>query len=136
VHEVTPEVVRARREAFDPEPVCLQRLVDGDHHRVFVIDDTIAAGRFRFDPDERVDYRAAETEVEPVELADDIEELCRTARQACQMTYTGLDLILDEEGDPWFLECNPSPMFAVFEDETGYPISDRLADHLIAAGRA
>jgi glutathione synthase/RimK-type ligase-like ATP-grasp enzyme len=135
VLEVTPEVVHERREAFDTEPVFLQRLVDGDHHRVFVIDDMIAAGRFRFDPDERVDYRAAETEVEPVELPDDVEELCRTAMEASRMTYTGLDLILDEEGDPWFLECNPSPMFAVFEDKTGYPISDRLADHLVAAGR-
>lgn len=135
VLEVTPQTIRERREAFGTEPVFLQRLVDGDHHRVHLVDDLVAAGRFSFDRDERVDYRAAKTELEPVELDPEIEQLCRQAMEACRMSYTGLDLILDGDEDPWLLECNPAPMFAVFEDKTGYPIAETLADHLIAAAQ-
>jgi glutathione synthase/RimK-type ligase-like ATP-grasp enzyme len=136
VLEVTPETIREREDAFGTEPVLLQRLVEGDHHRVHLVDDLVAAGRFTFDADERVDYRAADTGLEAVDLDPDTVELCRTAMEASRMRYTGLDLILDEDEQPWFLECNPAPMFAVFEDQTGYPISDALADHLIAAAKA
>lgn len=136
VLEVTPEDIHERREAFDTEPVFLQRLVDGDHHRVFVIDDEIAAGRFTMPEDAGVDYRVSETNIEAVELSAETEQLCRDAMQACRMRYTGLDLILDEEGQPWFLECNPAPMFAAFEDRTGHAITERLVDHLVDAARA
>lgn len=133
VLEVTPETIRERREAFDTEPVMLQRLVEGEHHRVHVVADRlVAAGRMDFDKQARIDYRHSETDIEAVELPEAIETACRRAMEACGMSYTGLDLILDDAGEAWFLECNPAAMFATFEDRTGYPISERLADHLIA----
>jgi hypothetical protein len=134
--EVTAEDVRERRAAFATEPVCLQRLVEGEHHRVHVVgEEVVAAGRVDFDREQGIDYRASEQGVDPVDLDRDLRALCRRAMRACGMSYTGLDLILDEDAEPWVLECNPAPMFAAFEDEVDRPVGDRLAEHLLEAAR-
>lgn len=136
VLEVTPADIRERREAFDTEPVCLQRLVEGEHHRVHVVGgEVVGAGRVAFDREARIDYRASEKGVEAVELRETHEKACVAAMEACGMSYTGLDLIVDEAGRAWMLECNPAPMFANFEEASGIPVSGRLADHLIETAR-
>lgn len=123
VTEVTPATIEERREALSTEPIVLQRLVKGDHHRVHVVgDELVAAGRIAFDQDAGVDYRASEQGVERVDLPPAAVEDAHRAMAACGMRYTGLDLILEEvTGEHWILECNPAPMFAAFEDETGRP---------------
>lgn len=134
VLEVTPEDVREREAAFATEPVTLQRLVEGEHHRVHVVgDEVVAAGRIDFDREHRIDYRASEKGVDAVELPERVEQVCVDAMRACGMSYTGLDLVLGQE--PWILECNPAPMFAGFEEATGTDVSRRLAEHLVEVGR-
>jgi glutathione synthase/RimK-type ligase-like ATP-grasp enzyme len=46
------------------------------------------------------------------------------------LVYSGIDVRRTPEGEYVFLEGNPCPMFIHFERQTGYPISDRLADLL------
>lgn len=133
VTEVSPETIDQRRGALDTEPILLQRLVEGDHHRVYVVEDEIiAAGRIAFDREQGVDYRASETHVELVELPKPAADAARRAMEACGMAYTGLDLILEEgTGEHWVLECNPAPMFANFEAKTGAPVSAKIAELLV-----
>ena len=46
------------------------------------------------------------------------------------MAFSGVDLIRTAQGFK-VLECNPSPMFAVFEKKTGLDIAGPLAAFLL-----
>ena len=50
------------------------------------------------------------------------------------MRVTGVDLIRGPRGFK-VLECNPSPMFAVFEEKTGLDVAGPLADYLLELAR-
>ena len=52
------------------------------------------------------------------------------AARACAMPFSGVDLIRARRGF-FLLECNPSPMFAVFEEKTGFNIAQPLAQLLL-----
>lgn len=136
VLEVPPEMIRERAEALETEPIFLQKKVEGAHHRVFVVgDEVVTAAEMTFERDDVVDYRVAEGDPEVRSLSDEVEEQCVQAMEASGFVYTGLDLILDEDDRAWFLECNPMPMFALFEDVTGTPVSERIADLLVETAK-
>jgi D-alanine-D-alanine ligase-like ATP-grasp enzyme len=46
--------------------------------------------------------------------------------------WTGIDLRLTPEGRYVFLEANPSPMFLGFEQRSGLPLTEILAELLLA----
>lgn len=57
-------------------------------------------------------------------------DLARRAMQALGLEIAGLDLVLDQQGRPWFLEANYAPGFKGLEAATGLDIAGRMLDHV------
>lgn len=131
VREIDAATIEARAEALATEPIVVQELAEGRHVRAFVVGDRfLGAAEIVFDRAQGVDYRLSQKAAEPVDLSAEAQADCVRAARACGMAFTGLDVILTPDGGRRFLECNPSPMFATFEDATGLPVSRTLARHL------
>ena len=129
VHPVTPEDLAPERlEALALAPVLFQRRIDGLALRVYVVDgEAVAAVAIHSDA---LDYRGHETAVESVTLDEAEADLAVRAAGACGMVFSGVDLLREDDGTPWLLECNPSPMFAAIEDAAGVEVARPLADCL------
>ncbi|NLV44557.1 MAG: hypothetical protein GXY07_08670 [Candidatus Hydrogenedentes bacterium] len=124
----TRDLSRERLDALKLAPVLFQEYYAGVSVRAYVIGGrVIAAAEIR---SEEVDYRRDEREVSPVRLTVAERRAAVTASRACGMAFTGVDLIRGKDGFR-VLECNPSPMFAVFEQKTGLDIAGPLAELLI-----
>ena len=52
------------------------------------------------------------------------------AARVCGMAFSGVDLIRSDRAFT-ILECNPSPMFSVFEKKTGFDVAGPVADLLV-----
>ena len=54
--------------------------------------------------------------------------------RALGLRYGAIDMILDQNGEYYFLECNPGGQFLFVEIQTQQPISLALASALMGAG--
>ncbi|GMV98905.1 MAG: hypothetical protein AMXMBFR84_00450 [Candidatus Hydrogenedentota bacterium] len=123
--DLSPE----RIEALALAPVLFQKWCDGISLRVYVAGrKAIAAAAIH---STELDYRRKEDAVTPIRLTADERRAAIAAAKACGMPFTGVDLIRMKRGFV-VLECNPSPMFAAFEDKTGLDVSGPLARLLLA----
>jgi glutathione synthase/RimK-type ligase-like ATP-grasp enzyme len=110
-------------------PVLFQEYIKGENIRVYVIDDEIVSSGIVHT--QEVDYRGHEEAIEKIKLPKDIENMCIKAMRICGMKFTGIDLKRKPNKESVLIECNPSPMFVGFQEATGDPIDERLADCLI-----
>ena len=107
------------KSCLKQSPVTLQSFIAGRDVRTFVIGDKVFSGAIHSDS---VDYRQHQTpEIIPIELPDKIQSLANQICEALGMAWTAIDWRLDDSGNYWFLEANPSPMFIFFEQMTGFP---------------
>lgn len=123
--DLTPE----RLDALAMAPVLFQEYVPGVPVRAFVAGRRVVAAAEIHSAE--LDYRRGEDAVVPTRLSPGERAAAIAAARACAMPFTGVDLI---RGPRRFaiLECNPSPMFAVFEEKTGLDVAGPLAALLIA----
>lgn len=121
-----------RLAALDLAPVLFQEYVEGVSVRAYVVGRRVAGAAAIHSPE--VDYRRDEREVIPTTLTADERRAVKRAARACGMAFTGVDLIRAKD-EFVVLECNPAPMFAVFEDKTGINIADPLAELLVRTTR-
>lgn len=122
------DLSRERLDALKLAPVLFQEYYEGVSVRAYVIGRrVIAAAEIRSG---EVDYRRDEREVSPIRLTAEERRVAVAAARACGMAFTGVDLIRGKDGFR-VLECNPSPMFVVFEQKTGLDIAGPLAELLI-----
>ena len=122
------DLTRARLESLALAPVLFQERVDGVSVRVYVVGGKcVAAAEIH---SSELDYRRKEDAVIATSLSKAEERASIDAARACAMSFAGVDLI---RGAKTFhvLECNPSPMFAVFEKKTGLDVAGPLARLLI-----
>jgi len=127
---VTPEHLaeeNLRNLAF--APITIQEEVPGTDIRVFIAGERVLACRintagidFRDDPDPAIT---------PLTLSTEMEHTCRQIAQTLNLLWTGMDFRETAEGEHVFLEANPSPMFLGFEERTGLPLTESLADVLL-----
>lgn len=130
VRQVLPEDLSDERiEQLAAAPVLFQEYVQGVSVRAYVAGEQVAGAAEIHS--EELDYRRAEGAVTPTRLSSAETAMALCAARACGMRFTGVDFIRSADGT-WLLECNPSPMFAVFEDKTGCEISGALAELLAA----
>lgn len=116
-----------RLSSLDLAPVLFQEYVEGVSVRAFVVGRrVVATAEIR---SSEIDYRRDEESVEPTKLSLEERRAALAAARACGMTFTGVDLIRGCKGFH-VLECNPSPMFAVFERKTGLDVGGALAELL------
>jgi hypothetical protein len=110
-------------------PVTLQEEIVGTNLRVFL------AGERAFGIEVRttaVDFRDdPAAELIPIELSPELEDWSRRAAAALHLTWTGIDWRRTPQGDHYFLEANPSPMFLGFEQATGLPLTESLTELLL-----
>lgn len=119
-----------RLSALALAPVLFQELIEGISVRAYVVGKQVVAAAEIHSPE--LDYRRDEGEIIPTRLSGAERRACVAAAKACGMSFSGVDLIRMST-DFCVLECNPSPMFAVFEKKTGLDVAGPLARLLLSA---
>ncbi len=59
-------------------------------------------------------------------------QACVRAANALGLVFTSVDVRVNEAGEPFVLECNPTPSVAFYEAPEKSPILRALAAHLLA----
>lgn len=133
------EVLMARdwiaenEQALQTRAILFQEYIQGDNIRAFVVEDAfIGAARLIHGP--QVDSRVEQKALEQIQLPDHVKETCFRAMELLDMKFSGIDFMRTPDGDYYILECNPSPMFYVFEQVSSIPVSSELAEYLIRHG--
>ncbi len=109
-------------------PITLQEYISGTNIRSYVIGKSVYSAEIRSPSLDFRDDRQAQ--LIPVKIPDTIEKQCLKIAQALWLEWTAIDWRLTPEGEYVFLEANPSPMFIHFENQTNYPITDKLVQLL------
>ncbi len=111
-------------------PVTLQRFIKGTNIRSYVVGQEVFSAEIQSD---HADFRTdGDIKLNVIELPERIKQQALAIKAALGLAWTGIDWRLDEQGEYYFLEANPSPMFANFEQYTGLPVAHRLAQLLVA----
>ena len=125
-----------RLELIRDCPVQFQAFVGGPNVRVHTVGERVFATAAETDA---VDYRYAvkqtgrPADFHALEIDEELAERCVELAASMGLELAGLDLKLPPEGDVVCLEVNPSPVFIYYEQQTGQPIADAIAAHLVAA---
>lgn len=80
--------------------------------------------------DWRVGQIKGKLHIEPYQISNDIADKCIALVKELGLEFGAIDLLLDTEGEIWFLEINPNGQWAFVEEATGQPIGKALADLL------
>ena len=127
---VTQEHLKPERlnAALKVSPVTLQEYIAGTNIRSYVIGDYVCSAEIRTDAvDFRDDIRA---EIIPIATPEAIQQQCKAIASAFSLEWTGIDWRRKTRSEYVFLEANPSPMFIYFEQQTGFPITQKLIELL------
>ena len=109
-------------------PVTLQEEIVGTDIRVFVAGERVLACEVRT---EAVDFRDdPSADIVAINLPDEIVERSIRIARTLHLLWTGIDFRRTDDGRYVFLEANPSPMFIGFEQHTGLPLTEALAELL------
>lgn len=113
-------------------PTQFQQYISGLDQRVHVVGDQLFACAIVSKAD---DYRYASHDgvhIDTCRLPDDIADRCVRMVARMGLRFAGIDL-RRSPADEWFcFEVNPSPGFTYFEDATGQPIADAVAQLLVS----
>ncbi|MFA3792852.1 RimK family alpha-L-glutamate ligase [Aliiglaciecola sp. SL4] len=110
-------------------PVTIQQYIEGTNIRTYVIGSEVFSAEIVSD---EVDFRLHSNPIHiPTKTPIKVARLAKRLTQAFKMHWTAIDWRRDNQGNYYFLEANPSPMFMHFEQITGYPITEMLVQALI-----
>jgi len=112
-------------------PTQFQRKIEGFNVRVHVIGRRLFATKILTSA---TDYRYAIKEgayanLSPYELTVELRKRCLHLARMFELSFAGIDLIVST-GKVYCLEVNPSPGYSYYQEATGQPISDALANYL------
>jgi hypothetical protein len=115
-------------------PVQFQAALEGTNIRVHVVGDEVFPTQIE---STHVDYRYAsrhggKTTLSAIALPPDIARKCIALTGALGLSFAGIDLMRTAAGEYYCFEVNPQPAFSYFESNTGQPIADAVARHLMA----
>ncbi|MFI5418463.1 MAG: RimK family alpha-L-glutamate ligase [Candidatus Lutacidiplasmatales archaeon] len=117
-------------------PTQFQEYVPGDDYRVHVVGDETFASRIESSADDyRYSSRRADSVVKiaAATLPHGVLERCRRLTRDGGLLVSGIDLRLTPEGKWYCFEVNTSPAFTYYQEATGQPIDQAVANLLIAA---
>lgn len=119
--------IEGLRTLLNKHPITLQQKIAGDHVRTYVLGDYILSAIIQ---SHHLDYRDDPNAV-AVEcyLPKPISTLAKRICDAFGMAWCAIDWKLWQD-EYVFLEANPCPHFAKFEDLTRYPIANCIAELL------
>jgi glutathione synthase/RimK-type ligase-like ATP-grasp enzyme len=139
-YEITPDQRLDYRTLHWGQSI-FQQLVRGIDVRVTVVGDRAFAARITTtNPDTGPyrDYRIVGHGVPGAVLADGhdlsprVAQACVDLTRALDLECGSIDLIVDGDGEYWFLEINPNGMWALIESQTQQPIGKAHAELLVA----
>jgi glutathione synthase/RimK-type ligase-like ATP-grasp enzyme len=118
-------------------PGIFQELVPKAYEiRLTVVADKMFAAKVMSQQSERtkLDWRTAPHDIkyEAIELSADIRDKVSAFMAETGLIYSCIDFIVTPEGRYVFLESNPRGQYLWIEHYTGMPITDAIADALIA----
>ena len=114
-------------------PTQFQSFVEGTEVRVHVVGTRTFAAAVRTGA---TDYRYAvqqtgqPAELRPVALSDELAARCVRLNEAIGLEVSGIDLKVTPDDEIYCFEVNPSPAFSYYEQNTGLPIAQAIAEHL------
>lgn len=120
-------------------PTQFQAFVEGTEVRVHVVGNQTFAAAVRT---EATDYRYAvqqtgkPAELRPVILSDELAARCVRLNQTIGLEISGIDLKVTPDDQVYCFEVNPSPAFSYYEQHTGLPIAQAIAEHLLSGQRS
>ena len=107
-----------------------KRIIGRDIRAFATSDEFIGAAEIIHGP--QIDYRVETKDVKPITLPEEIKERTLQAMETLNLRFSGVDYIYDTQEDQYYLlECNPSPMFYVFEKISRINVSKKLAGYLL-----
>ena len=110
-------------------PITVQKYVEGTDIRVFIAGRKVMACRIETDA---LDFRTDDNaKIAPHALSREVSDACLRIARALNLVWTGIDMRLTENGDYYFFEANPSPMFIGFESRCRLPLTEALIDLLV-----
>jgi hypothetical protein len=123
---ITP--AHLERERLDQvlriSPVTIQEYIPGTNIRTYVIGDAVYSAEIR---SPALDFREdTEAQIIPIDTPLSVANQSRAIARGFMMEWTAIDWRLKPTGEYIFLEANPSPMFIHFENQTGYPITQKI----------
>jgi glutathione synthase/RimK-type ligase-like ATP-grasp enzyme len=111
-------------------PTQFQEFVPGIDYRVHVIGSTTYSCTITSsDTDYRYPSQHA-PEIRPSVLPPEIEALCLDVARTLGLLVAGLDLRRTSNGEWYCFEANPSPGYTFYQEATGLPMADAIADLL------
>lgn len=118
-------------------PIIFQRRIE----KTFDVRATVVGSRvyscaiFSQETDEtKLDWRRGSNPAlrhEIFNLPAETESKCVEIVRSQNLRFGAIDLVQDDCGKLWFLECNPNGQWAWIENRTGLPIASAIADELI-----
>ncbi len=128
---------QARLERVRWCPTQFQQYIPGTDYRVHVVGDDVFACEIRSLAD---DYRYAGrqglgVEISPYQLPQDVADRCRALTASLGLYVTGIDFRRDPDGRWYCFEVNPSPAYTYYQNASGQPIDEAIADLLYAIRR-
>jgi hypothetical protein len=114
-------------------PTQFQQYIPGTDYRVHVVGDDVFACEVRSQAD---DYRYASrqglgVEINPYRLPQDVADRCRALTASLGLHVTGIDFRRDPDGRWYCFEVNPSPAYTYYQNASGQPIDEAIAELLI-----
>jgi ATP-grasp domain len=129
VRSVVKEYTHSDRKKSEKiGPVLLQQLIAGKNVRVHIVGKKAFACSIE---SVEVDYRYGNSSQIPFEIPDDIAEKCIGLIEKLGMVISGIDFIIDKDGDWYCLEVNPNPGFSFYDSVAANEISRSLAQLLM-----
>lgn len=113
-------------------PTQFQKRIEGFNLRVHVVGKKVYATRIS---GEATDYRYAAKEgvsvkFLPIPLNTELRRKCIDVTRRLGLLFAGIDLMVGEAG-VYCLEVNPAPGYSYYQNATGQPIADALAELLM-----
>jgi glutathione synthase/RimK-type ligase-like ATP-grasp enzyme len=123
-------------------PAIFQQRIRGDDIRVIVVGEKVVSSVRVVVPPDTIDFRGTpdyaqgKIKYEEVRLRQDIERDCSRICAALGYRYGGIDLKQPNHNHFVFLECNNSPIYLDIENKMGHPITQILAQEILASARS
>jgi len=103
----------------------------GVDHRIFVIGGSIVASMRRVAKGWKTNISGG-GRAEPYTPSDKVAELSLKAAEKLGLIYTGVDIIVSEEGEACVVELNSTPGWEGLQSVTDVDIAGRLVDHVLS----
>ncbi|MFJ8089596.1 RimK family alpha-L-glutamate ligase [Lysinibacillus sp. NPDC095746] len=118
------------------EPIIFQEYIKGQDIRVYLLNGEIISSHILENNTDYLDYRenpafsTDKLKYIPVNLPEYVIKFCKDAANILNLSFTGIDIKIDEKGNYYLIECNSMPIYIDAEIKLKISITDKIIDAL------